>query len=63
MTEQLLKKMDGINWLVNGFTIDFKLLIKKNSAMLSFQTHRREIWSDLGCVDNCSDELIKQGSS
>ena len=27
MTEQL-KKMVGINQLVNGFTIDFKLLIK-----------------------------------
>ena len=61
MTEQL-KKMVGINQLVNGFTIDFKLLIKNNSAMSSL-THRRQIWSDPGCVDNCSDELTKQGSS
>lgn len=62
MTEQL-KKMVGINQLVNGFTINFELLIKGNSAMSLFQTHRRQIWSDPGCVDNCSDVSTKQGSS
>ena len=35
MTE-LFKKMVGINQLVNGFTSDFKLLIKNSSAMSSF---------------------------
>ena len=56
MTEQS-KKMVGINQLANGFTIVFKLLIKNNSAMSSFQTHRRQIWSDPGCVDKTRKQL------